>query len=91
MIPGSIQTGGQLGMVTMDAYLAELHLKKVISFETGLSRAVDGKEFERLVSSGGLAAEENAGAQRPAYQRTGSAEIGGRSGPPPIGRGGRGS
>ncbi len=91
MIPGSIQTGGQLGMVTMDAYLAELHLRKVISFETGLSRAVDGKEFERLVTSGGLSAEENGGAVRPAYQRTGPAEVGGRSGPPPIGRGGRGA
>ena len=56
-IPGSIQTSGQLGMITMDACLAELHLRKVISFETGLARAVDQKEFERLVSTGGIAAQ----------------------------------
>jgi len=91
MIPCSIQTGGQLGMVTMDAYLAELHLKKVNSFETGLARSVDGKEFERLVTSGGLAAEEDAGNSRPVMQRASAGDIGGRAGPPAIGRGGRGN
>ncbi|HZJ09580.1 MAG TPA: type IV pilus twitching motility protein PilT [Trueperaceae bacterium] len=90
MIPGSIQTGGQLGMVTMDAYLAEMHLKKVITFETGLARSVDGKEFERLVTSGGLTTDEKANNGRPLAQRTSSGELGGRAGPPAIGRGGRG-
>jgi len=53
-IPAQIQMGGSLGMVTMDANLAELHLKRVISFDVGLARSVDPKEFERLVSTGGV-------------------------------------
>jgi twitching motility protein PilT len=84
-IPGSIQTSGQLGMITMDACLAELHLRKVISFETGLARAVDQKEFERLVSTGGIAAQ-NGGTTPP--PRVGG-DYGRVGGPPPIGRGGR--
>src|SRR5690606_11054240 len=52
-IPAQIQMGGQIGMLTMDACLADLHLRKLISFETGLERSVDPKEFERLVESGG--------------------------------------
>ena len=43
-----IQTGGQHGMITMDAHLAELYKKRLISYETALSRAVDPKEFVRL-------------------------------------------
>jgi len=85
-IPGSIQTGGQLGMITMDACLAELHLKKVISFETGLARAVDAKEYERLVSTGGVAGQN--GGAAPAPQRVGG-DFGRVGGPPPIGRSGR--
>jgi len=54
-IPGQIQMGGQVGMITMDACLAELHLKRLVTFEVGLSRSVDPKEFERLVSTGGIA------------------------------------
>jgi twitching motility protein PilT len=55
MILSQMQMGGQQGMITMDACLAELHLKRVISFETGRARAVDAKEFERLVETGGVA------------------------------------
>ena len=86
MIPGSIQTGGQLGMVTMDANLAELHLQRAISFETGIARSVDAKEFERLVTTGGLTAEEGGSPTRTLPVRTAE---GGRGGPPAIGRGGR--
>ncbi|HET8984929.1 MAG TPA: type IV pilus twitching motility protein PilT [Trueperaceae bacterium] len=85
MIPGSIQTGGQLGMVTMDANLAELHLQRAISFETGVARSVDAKEFERLVTSGGLTAEEGGAPVRVPVRTAES----GRGGPPAIGRGGR--
>jgi twitching motility protein PilT len=84
-IPGSIQTSGQLGMITMDACLAELHLKKMISFETGLARAVDAKEFERLVSTGGIAGQNGGVTPTP---RVGG-DLGRVSGPPPIGRAGR--
>jgi twitching motility protein PilT len=87
-IPASIQMGGQLGMITMDACLAELHLKKIISFEMGMSRAVDAKEYERLVTTGGLASEAAADG-RPAPTRPTQSNLGGRGGPPSIGRGGR--
>ncbi|WP_019551471.1 type IV pilus twitching motility protein PilT [Thermus scotoductus] len=43
-----IQTGGQYGMITMDACLADLYKRKLITYELGLSRAVDPKEFMRL-------------------------------------------
>src|SRR5690554_5447194 len=84
-IPGSIQTSGQIGMITMDACLAELHLKKMISFETGLARSVDAKEFERLVSTGGIAGQNGGVTPTP---RVGG-DLGRVSGPPPIGRAGR--
>src|SRR5690606_10700075 len=86
MIPGSIQTGGQLGMVTMDANLAERHLQKAISFETGIARSVDARVFEHLVTTGGLSAEEGGAPVKTLPVR--SAE-GGRGGPPAIGRSGR--
>ena len=43
-----MQTSGQMGMITMDAYLAELLKKKLISYEVGMARATDAKEFVRL-------------------------------------------
>ncbi len=51
-LPSVIQTGAQFGMVTMDACLADLFKKKMITHEMGLSRAVDAKEFSRLAASG---------------------------------------
>jgi len=80
-IPAQIQMGGSLGMVTMDANLAELHLKRLISFETGLSRSVDSKEFERLVGTGGLSADGGA-------QTRGAAANGRSAGPQTRGAGG---
>ncbi len=52
-ILSQIQMGGQKGMITMDANLAELHLKRAISYDVGMARAVDPKEFNRLVEAGG--------------------------------------
>ncbi len=63
-ILSSIQTGGQIGMITMDASLADLHLRKQITYEMGISRAVDPKEFARLVESGGLAGSAQAADQQ---------------------------
>ena len=45
-----IQTGASLGMITMDACLADLYKKKLITFATGEERAVDAKEFRRLAA-----------------------------------------
>ncbi len=46
-----IQTSGQHGMITMDAHLAELYKKRIISYEVGLARSVDPKEFTRLAGA----------------------------------------
>ena len=82
-ILSQIQMGGQLGMVTMDACLAEMHLKRQISYEVGMSRSVDQKEFARLVETGGVAGA--AGTQGGQQQRAAA-----RPAPASIGRGGRG-
>ncbi|CAN5819104.1 type IV pilus twitching motility protein PilT [soil metagenome] len=76
-----IQMGGQIGMITMDAWLAEMHLRRAISYNTGIERSVDSKEFARLVESGGVAGA--AGQSQPAV-----AARPAPSGAP--GRGGRG-
>jgi twitching motility protein PilT len=95
-ILASMQVSGNLGMLTMDACLANLVLKRLVSFEMGLNRAVDPKEFERLVGSGGSAAGTAAATTgtRPAAGAGGPAASGGPArapgGVPPIGRGGRG-
>src|SRR5690554_1140981 len=54
MILTQMQMGGSMGMITMDACLAELHLQRVISYDMGFSRAVDAKEYQRLVETGGV-------------------------------------
>ncbi len=81
-IPSQIQMGGQIGMLTMDACLAEMHLKRVISYETGLSRAVDAKEFARLIETGGVAGtSQNKSSQperRPVAQAASQFGRGGR-------------
>jgi len=77
----------------MDACLADLHLRKLISFETGLERDVDPKEFERLIETGGSGSTtttpatntRGAGPRGPA----GGSSSGGRNPTPPLGRGGR--
>ena len=64
-ILSQIQLGGSMGMMTMDANLAELCLKRVISYDMGMSRAVDAKEFARLVETGGLGGGSNQQGQNP--------------------------
>lgn len=91
MILSQMQMGGATGMITMDAHLAELHLQRVISYDMGLSRAVDSKEYQRLVETGGVASSP--GAQQepnrpPAHQERPPQQR--QSGITP-GRGGRGT
>lgn len=97
-IPASMQVSGNMGMITMDACLADLVIKRVISFEVGLARSVDQKEFERLVGTGGTSANAERGL-RPSETSRGvgaaSSTSGGSlgrpyGGTPPVGRGGRG-
>ena len=94
-IPASMQVSGNLGMITMDACLAELTLKRVITFEMGLARSVDQKEFERLVSTGGISATGETRDGRPVRPSEVPRPTGGGAsrpggGAPPIGRTGRG-
>ena len=49
-ITSVMQTGAREGMITMDAYLAGLFRKRLITHETGMERSVDSKEFSRLAS-----------------------------------------
>lgn len=81
-ILSQIQMGGQMGMITMDACLAEMHLKRQISYEVGMARSVDQKEFARLVETGGVA-----GAGTPQGQRQQTTRP---AAPATVGRGGRG-
>ncbi|MGI8748285.1 MAG: type IV pilus twitching motility protein PilT [Deinococcus sp.] len=48
-----MQTGGREGMMTMDSYMAGLYRKRLISFDTGMERSVDSKEFARLANDAG--------------------------------------
>ena len=54
-ITSVMQTGAREGMVTMDAFLANLYRRRVISFDTGVERAVDSKEFARLANDPSIA------------------------------------
>lgn len=58
-ITSVMQTGAREGMVTMDAFLANLYRRRMISFDVGASRAVDPKEFARLANDAGGAAAGN--------------------------------
>ncbi|MDR6218145.1 type IV pilus twitching motility protein PilT [Deinococcus soli (ex Cha et al. 2016)] len=51
-ILSSMQTGMNLGMITMDANLSKLYKAGAITFEVGVERAVDPKEFTRLAQDG---------------------------------------
>jgi len=79
-ILSSIQTGGQLGMITMDACLADLHLRKVITYDLGRSKAVDANEFDRLIGSGGLGGGAAGAQSRGAAVVPNRPEGGGRGG-----------
>jgi twitching motility protein PilT len=87
-ILSSIQMGGAVGMNTMDAYLAELCLKRAITYETGMARSVDSKEFARLVETGGIAGAQGQGqgakpGMQPARPQAAQPATG------PVGRGAR--
>lgn len=61
-ITSVMQTGAAQGMITMDAFLAGLYRRRLISYDVGLERAVDAKEFARLSSESAL----GSGSSRPA-------------------------
>lgn len=80
-IVSTMQTGAREGMVTMDAFLANLYRRRVISYETGVARAVDPKEFARLANDpnagvGGATYTPPAAPAAPAPAQPASAALG---------------
>jgi twitching motility protein PilT len=56
-IETAIQTGGQLGMQTMDQSLRELFARKLISLDDALSRAIHPEELRKAIREAGGEAE----------------------------------
>ena len=87
-ITSVMQTGAREGMITMDAYLAGLYRRNVITFEKGLERSIDPKEFTRLANDpsaglGGAAFAPASAAPTPAAGGTGAGGAAyGRGGAP---------
>ncbi len=52
-IYSAIQTGGNLGMVTLEKVLADLYKAGTISFEAAMSKTSKADELQRLVNAGG--------------------------------------
>ena len=96
-IVSTMQTGAREGMVTMDAYLANLYRRRIISYDTGVARAVDPKEFARLANDpntgvGGATYTSPAGSTSPTLGsgtnvgRTATPSTPPAGGNPPFGR-----
>ena len=47
-IPSAIQTGGKLGMRTMNQSLYELYRTRQITYEEAISRSTDTEELKRI-------------------------------------------
>ncbi|MGQ0570473.1 MAG: type IV pilus twitching motility protein PilT [Armatimonadota bacterium] len=56
-IETAIQTGGQQGMQTMDQSLRDLNLRKLISLDDALSRAIHPEELRKMIREAGGEAE----------------------------------
>jgi twitching motility protein PilT len=52
-IETAIQTGGQQGMQTMDQSLRDMHLRKLISLDDALSRAIHPEELRKMIREAG--------------------------------------
>ena len=64
-IYGAIQTGGKLGMKTLEMVLADLYQAGTISFEQAIGKSSRADELQRLINAGGTgAAAGKAQAQR---------------------------
>ena len=56
-IETAIQTGGQQGMQTMDQSLRDLHLRKLVTLDDALSRAIHPEELRKMIREAGGEAE----------------------------------
>ncbi len=53
-IYSAIQTGGNLGMQTLERRLADLHQQGAITFETAMSKTTRPEELQRLIGTAGM-------------------------------------
>ncbi|MFC5848958.1 type IV pilus twitching motility protein PilT [Deinococcus petrolearius] len=85
-----MQTGSREGMVTMDAFLANLYRRRVISYDAGLERAIDPKEYARLANdaSASLGAAGQYTPPAPSAPAAGGYAQGAGLGRGDVGRGG---
>ena len=52
-ITSTIQTGGSIGMQTMDQHLRDLYQKGVITYEEATTRAMNPDELKKMINTGG--------------------------------------
>ncbi|EKV01997.1 pilus retraction protein PilT [Leptolyngbya sp. PCC 7375] len=75
-IYGAIQTGGKLGMQTLEMVLADLHKAGTISFESAIGKSSRADELQRLINAGG--AGTTSGTGTPRNQQRGRSATGAR-------------
>ncbi|MEM6254448.1 MAG: type IV pilus twitching motility protein PilT [Cyanobacteria bacterium P01_D01_bin.156] len=63
-IYGAIQTGGKLGMQTLEMVLADLYKSGTISFESAIGKSSRADELQRLINAGGAGTANRNPAQR---------------------------
>ncbi|WP_216324600.1 type IV pilus twitching motility protein PilT [Deinococcus aestuarii] len=78
-IVSTMQTGAREGMVTMDAFLANLYRRRVITYDVGVERAVDPKEFARLANDPSAGVGAAAGYAPPAGTGGATPQAAGRT------------
>ncbi|MEM8716564.1 MAG: twitching motility protein PilT, partial [Cyanobacteria bacterium P01_G01_bin.4] len=69
-IYSAIQTGGKLGMQTLEKVLAELYHNGIISFDSAMSKTSRPDELGRLLGGGGALQQGRAGQQQMAGRRS---------------------
>jgi twitching motility protein PilT len=63
-IYGAIQTGGKLGMQTLEMVLADLYKAGTISFDNAIGKSSRADELQRLINAGGAGTANRNQAQR---------------------------
>ena len=63
-IYGAIQTGGKIGMQTLEMVLADLYKAGTISFEHAMGKSSRADELQRLINAGGAGTTNRGQAQR---------------------------
>ncbi len=67
-IYSAIQTGGKMGMQTLERALADLYLEGKISFDSAMSKTSRNEELQRLLGSSAAPQQDSAQKRAPAYR-----------------------